>query len=1418
MKRIALVLSIALGLFTCAMFASSVLSRAAGGSTPSGSGDSRSVDRNKSKDKPYGDDEAFEQEDVQSVAADEGEDPDMPKGKRHGLGGIDEKTYLRLRDDYISRRRGFEPGKPFDPAARLRAVKQMQVQEAFQAEAAKRLQLNGSSGPGPNIATAVWTAIGPAPLPNGSGNQAVTGRVTAVVVDPTNSAKVYLGTAQGGVWRSLDGGANWTSIFDNAMSLAVGSLALAPSNPSILYVGTGESNRSSDSFFGVGIYRIDNADTTATLVGPINPSFSFNASGGLVTTTAFGGRSISQIVVHPTQPGTIFVGTSSGIGGNGANSLSNFIPPIALLGVYRSTNADGPPASITFQKLAVATAGGSIDVPGTGNRRITDLVIEPGNPDNLIVGVFGNAVANDGGIFRTTNATSPSPTFTQVLSISIDRIQFAINRDSNTGVVKVLAATGETPVPACSVASQVGVLRQSVDGGISWPDASATATTGGILTDAGGFCGAQCFYNVTVAIDPKNANTIYIGGNVQSSCSGLMQRSTNGVTFSNDASGLHADSHALYFDPLTTPSTVFAGNDGGIWKRSADAAVGTTWTNLNSAPLNTMQFESVAVHPIDQFMTIGGTQDNGTEAQQFATGNWFNAEGGDGGYALIDQSATDNTNVTMYHTFFNRTGTQIGFDRIVNVPNCLPFQNSWPTRGDFGAANIPSTGCDGTANLLNNGISRTDNVLFYAPMALGPGTPNTVYFGTDRLYRSTDRGDRMTIVSQSPITASPLSTIAISPQDDNYRLVGLQNGQIWATSTGSSTLIDLASGLSFPANPNGSTTNRFIGRAWFDPNNKNIVYVALSYFAPSGQGVWKLTNFGAAAGAAPVAPNWTAAGSGIPSVPINALVVDPLNSNQIYAGTDIGVYNSTDGGASWNPYGSGLPRSAVFDMAIQSPSRTLRVATHGRGIWETSIPATQAAPGITGHVSDASNNPVSGVLITFEKNVQGTITTQITTTDASGDYASGDLGPLNSVKVTPSKTGFTFSPLYITFINTGTGTANFTTPSNPSNTVQFPATSQGVSETLNQTTKIDLTVTRAGDTSGAASIDYASANGTASDRSDYLAASGTLRFAADETSKTITIFIVDDRFGEGPETFTVNLSNAVACVLGSQSTFTVTINSNEGGDGLNPVKDASFNTDFFVRQHYIDFFNREADPSGLAFWKNQIDECTTQQCREIRRINVSAAFFVSIEFQQTGYLVYKANQAAFNSGEFLRFQDFLPDLQEIGRGVVIGQPGADAQLEANKQKFFLNFVQKPVFFAPPFYPTTLTAAQFVDKMNANTFDPLNPGAGALTTSERNSLVAQLSPNPASPTLRAQVLRTISENSIFHARQYNKAFVLMQYFGYLRRNPNDPPEMNLDYSGYNFWLGKLNQFNGNFVDAEMVKAFIISSEYQGRFGP
>jgi hypothetical protein len=254
------------------------------------------------------------------------------------------------------------------------------------------------------------------------------------------------------------------------------------------------------------------------------------------------------------------------------------------------------------------------------------------------------------------------------------------------------------------------------------------------------------------------------------------------------------------------------------------------------------------------------------------------------------------------------------------------------------------------------------------------------------------------------------------------------------------------------------------------------------------------------------------------------------------------------------------------------------------------------------------------------------------------------------------------------------------------------------------------------------------------------------------------------------------------------------------------------NTQFFVAQHYRDFLSREPDTSGLNFWTNEIESCGADAiCREVKRNNVSAAFFLSIEFQETGFLVYRLYKAAFGNVAGtpvpVRFQQFFPDTQEIGRDVVVNVGEWRAQLEANKQAFALKFVQRPEFLAR--YPANLTPTQFVDALNAN-------AGGVLDATERANLINELTANNT-PAGRASVLRKVAEDANLVQAELNKAFVLMQYFGYLRRNPDDPPEANLDFAGYNFWLGKLNEFNGNHIAAEMIRAFITSAEYRQRFG-
>ena len=368
--------------------------------------------------------------------------------------------------------------------------------------------------------------------------------------------------------------------------------------------------------------------------------------------------------------------------------------------------------------------------------------------------------------------------------------------------------------------------------------------------------------------------------------------------------------------------------------------------------------------------------------------------------------------------------------------------------------------------------------------------------------------------------------------------------------------------------------------------------------------------------------------------------------------------------------------------------------------------------------------------------------------------------------------------------------------------------------------------------------------------------------------------------------------------------------------GANPIDAA----DFFVHQHYLDFLNREPDPSGYQFWINQITSCGADpQCTQVKRINVSAAFFLSLEFNQTGLLAYLTNKTAFgnmsppNAPVPLTFNQFTHDAQELGQNYVFGAPGAEAQLEANKQAYFDEFVTRPQFVSKygslsnrayvdtlfntagiaqtstELYIAQLNGAQVVPASSSTatglvilrqslsgfsvavtlSFNGLGSAETAahlhgpavatanapaiatlpqgqfvnfpitLTNSQENDLAggfqyvdihttgfpngeirAQLPKNQFVHDVilnaldngwitRAQALRLVAESEALKANEFNRAFVALEYFGYLRRDP--------DLAGYNFWLNKLTQFNGDYIAAEMVKAFISSSEYRQRFG-
>jgi hypothetical protein len=293
---------------------------------------------------------------------------------------------------------------------------------------------------------------------------------------------------------------------------------------------------------------------------------------------------------------------------------------------------------------------------------------------------------------------------------------------------------------------------------------------------------------------------------------------------------------------------------------------------------------------------------------------------------------------------------------------------------------------------------------------------------------------------------------------------------------------------------------------------------------------------------------------------------------------------------------------------------------------------------------------------------------------------------------------------------------------------------------------------------------------------------GNYRFNNIDTDNfyTVTPSLMNYHFGPPSTSFSL-LANKTDAV------FTATRDAVISGNAIDTA-------DFFVRQHYVDFLGREPDESGFNFWSDQILSCGADAaCIERRTINVSAAYFLSIEFQETGGLVDGLYRASYNRRPL--YAEFMPDTRIVAQNVIVGEGDWARQLEANKQAFVNAWVQRPAFQAAY---GGLTNQSYVDTLISHT-------GVSFSQLERDRFVSNLNNGLST---RADVLRQIAEDDRFVSAKRNAAFVMMQYFGYLRRDP--------DESGYAFWLNKLNQFGGNFEQAEMVKAFINSGEYRARF--
>ena len=356
-------------------------------------------------------------------------------------------------------------------------------------------------------------------------------------------------------------------------------------------------------------------------------------------------------------------------------------------------------------------------------------------------------------------------------------------------------------------------------------------------------------------------------------------------------------------------------------------------------------------------------------------------------------------------------------------------------------------------------------------------------------------------------------------------------------------------------------------------------------------------------------------------------------------------------------------------------------------------------------------------------------------------------------------------------------------------------------------------------------VDYSITGGTASQKSDYTYAAGTLvpaiampeypttgriSFSKGDTNRQIQVLINEDGYAEGTETVTVALSNPVGVYLAEPSSAMLKIDDNDPVDSqTNPIDDPAT----FVCQHYHDFLHRQPDAAGLAFWTNEITMCGADvACVNEKRHNVSAAFFLAVEFQEAGYFVERLYEACLSRHP--TYEEFLRDVQSLGSDVIVGVSGWQERVETNKQAFAEQFVQRAEYLRR--YRVGITAEEYVNEIfeYAGTYDAWREAVDAYGSGDTRG--------------RAAAMRKVMESESVFRRYFNGGFVLAEYFGYLRRDPSDAPDVN--WSGYDFWLAKMDQYSEyyeNVTDAvvahdrirraQMIDAFINSREYRERFG-
>ncbi|MCB1641962.1 MAG: hypothetical protein KDI37_09535 [Xanthomonadales bacterium] len=725
------------------------------------------------------------------------------------------------RSDWFYRQRAYPAGQiPLD--ARWNALQQRQQMRQARPLAAK-------AG-----ATSLWRSVGPAGF---NSNVApswgrMSGRVRSLAIDPGNADRLLLGTATGGVWLSLDGGQQWQPLTDAAPSLAIGAVAIDPSNPQVLYAGTGEGN---GSYYSVGLLKSVDGGQNWQVLGA----------------SAFRRGSIASIAIDPADPNTVLVCALLGrLQDRDGGALGTSIG-----GIYRSTDGGQ-----NFQRTALNFCRGLYVVPTDFNTMYHSA----------------SGVGDDNGLYRSTDAGRSWQRVNSVIQGSdVDRLAVGLSNDGQR--VYVGGAQGGNVV-----------IQISNDGGLNFGPPRITPAPGFDDFDPGNafsYCESQCGYDNVIAVSPTDPNDVLFGGvglyRSRDGGSSFVRIGENNTPAAPGPGPLHVDHHVLLFHP-TIPGRLYNGNDGGIY-RSGDG--GASWESL-SGTLATLQHYHLSLHPTDPNVVFTGNQDNGT-TRRTTSDTWTEVAGGDGGFSAVDHG---NPQIVYAST------TELNILKSTNGGNSF-------FRAGFNFGNDP--------------------VQFIAPFVMDPLDARTLYAGTHRLWRTDNGGSSWAPISAPLITRSgeSISDIAVAPSDTGVIYVVGSDGTVAKLVAG------VASQLTQAPLP-----NRFATDVVVDPVDPTIVYVSYSGFNSSTPGspghVFRSTDGGA---------SWINISDNLPDTPANALAIRPDQPNEIYVGTDAGMYISFTAGGSWARMDNGLPNAPISALAVNQSTNLLAAATYGRGVWVTEM-------------------------------------------------------------------------------------------------------------------------------------------------------------------------------------------------------------------------------------------------------------------------------------------------------------------------------------------------------------------------------------------------------------------------------------------------------------------------------------------------